>query len=503
MTPLPPLQISLCNISLQFIFILILLTFILVISSLYLFFSPPTTIPIIPEDIEDKHIPDEVKEAGFVSFLRKKHLEYGWIVPGLPLKNTISIIDPTAIKSSLHVGDRPKHLYQFLEPVWGKDNLQVLSAKRASKYRKLFRPALTVGAFADQYNDIRNLGVEMIDKWEKNIVFKHENVIRMQDQSLEFSLKATIKALTRQAILSIDYADLPQDFDLRFYKKAYEDVIGGLFDKQFSVINDLRNERIHNSLKQLFEVLCSLIDERKGNVDNLEGIDLLGLLVSEKDPETGNTFDDDKIRSMMSIFLTFGYLTTGVAISWTIFCITQDRDVQIKIQNEINRVLKGRLPSLSDLSNLCYLTQVIKESLRLYPPTPFLSRYLTKKMNLKATKDSFKLLAGTTILYPITSIHEDEHLFHNSKKFDPSRFSSDQFKKTEPFSHCPFGFGNRVCPAEEVAMVEIKLMLCLIMQRFHVELAMPLNKVVGNEKFVLMARNDIYVKLVPREDIEE
>ena len=46
----------------------------------------------------------------------------------------------------------------------------------------------------------------------------------------------------------------------------------------------------------------------------------------------------------MSLFLTSGYLATGVAISWTIFCITQDRDVQTKIQNEIDYVLKGRLP---------------------------------------------------------------------------------------------------------------------------------------------------------------
>jgi hypothetical protein len=44
------------------------------------------------------------------------------------------------------------------------------------------------------------------------------------------------------------------------------------------------------------------------------------------------------------MFLTSGYLTTGVAISWTIFCITQDREVQAKIQNEIDYVLKGQLP---------------------------------------------------------------------------------------------------------------------------------------------------------------
>ena len=101
-------------------------------------------------------------------------------------------------------------------------------------------------------------------------------------------------------------------------------------------------------------------------------------------------------------------------------------------------------------------------------------------------------MAGTVMIYPVISIYEDEHILRNSKKFEPSRFSFDQIKK--PFSHCPFGFGKRNCPAEKLSMAEIKLMVCLIMQRFHVKLDMPLNKVSRDEKFILMARNDIYIK---------
>jgi cytochrome P450 len=137
----------------------------------------------------------------------------------------------------------------------------------------------------------------------------------------------------------------------------------------------------------------------------------------------------------------------------------------------------------------------------MFPPVPFLSRYLTKDMNLETTDDPLNLTAGTVILYPITSFHEDKNILRDSKYFDPSRFSSNQLKTS--YSHCPFGFGKRICPAEKLAMVEIKLMVCLIMQRFYVELAMPLNKVSRDEKFILMARNDIYVKLVPRKGIEK
>jgi cytochrome P450 len=139
--------------------------------------------------------------------------------------------------------------------------------------------------------------------------------------------------------------------------------------------------------------------------------------------------------------------------------------------------------------------------LKICPPIPILSRYLAKNLNLETMNDPLKLQAGTVVLYPITLIHEDVHITRDTQKLDTSQPSFDQFKT--PFNHCPFGFGDRICPAKKLAMIEIKLMVCLIMQRFHVELAMPLNRVSGDEKFILMARNDIYIKLIPRRGIEE
>lgn len=100
---------------------------------------------------------------------------------------------------------------------------------------------------------------------------------------------------------------MPQDLDLVAYKKAYDDVIIGLFDKQFSVISNLRDERIQNSIKYLFQVLCISIDEKKKIIaSTIQGAnntilpprkDLLDLLVLEKDPETGKKFEDKKVRS--------------------------------------------------------------------------------------------------------------------------------------------------------------------------------------------------------------
>jgi hypothetical protein len=89
-------------------------------------------------------IPDDIKKTGLIPYLRKKHENGQRIVTDLLSMNTISVIDPMAVRSSLHIGDRSRNRYKFLEPIWGQDNLYVLSADRVKVYRNLFNPILSV-----------------------------------------------------------------------------------------------------------------------------------------------------------------------------------------------------------------------------------------------------------------------------------------------------------------------------------------------------------------------
>lgn len=144
---------------------------IIIISVLYLysFFNTPRFAPNLPNDIEEVKnitepsiknakniqtqqqsvsfhpdlIPNDIKKTGLLPYLRVKHKNGQRIVTDLLSINTISVIDPITIRSSLHIGDRSRNKYRFLEPIWGQDNLYVLSADRAKIYRNLFDPALS------------------------------------------------------------------------------------------------------------------------------------------------------------------------------------------------------------------------------------------------------------------------------------------------------------------------------------------------------------------------
>ncbi|CAJ0754988.1 2639_t:CDS:2 [Entrophospora sp. SA101] len=287
----------------------------------------------------------------------------------------------------------------------------------------------------------------------------------MQDELLEFSLRATMRA-----IISIDK---PQDLDLKAFKHAYDIALSGLFDKQFGMLEASREEEFQNSINYLQETLKNLISKRRGRT-NVNG-----------------------------------------AISWTIFELTQNLEIQKKLQEEIDQVLKCHLPTFEDLSKMDYLTQVVKESLRVHPPGAFCARFLKSDMNVEkittTTKSSLSsssiephnidnsllLKSNTTILYPIPLLHENPNFFENPLEFKPSRFATTT-KTIKPSTYCPFGFGARICPAERLALLDVKMMICLIFQKFNVELAMNLNDVQKEERLVVMAKNDIMVKLTLR-----
>jgi len=95
---------------------------------------------------------------------------------------------------------------------------------------------------------------------------------------------------------------------------------------------------------------------------------------------------------------------------------------------------------ISDFTNLRYLDAVVKESLRLYPPVPFISRANTTPLKLSS---GMTLPIGTVIHFHIYDLHRDPDVFEEPERFDPERFMKNQ--QYNPFSYIPFSAGIRNC----------------------------------------------------------
>src|SRR5262249_13479660 len=96
--------------------------------------------------------------------------------------------------------------------------------------------------------------------------------------------------------------------------------------------------------------------------------DLLSLLLSARDAETGEGMSEKQLRSEMLTIFQAGHETTSNALTWTFCLLAQNPDAEARLHEEVDRVLAGRAPAYADLAELKWTRMVIDEAMRLYPP---------------------------------------------------------------------------------------------------------------------------------------
>ena len=115
------------------------------------------------------------------------------------------------------------------------------------------------------------------------------------------------------------------------------------------------------------------------------------------------------------------------------------------------------------------LTMILNESLRLYPPIIATIRRSKADVEL----GGYKIPRGTELLVPILAVHHDQALWGNdANEFNPARFSEGVARASKhPLAYIPFGLGVRTCIGQNLAVLQAKLALAIILQRFAFRLA--------------------------------
>ena len=115
------------------------------------------------------------------------------------------------------------------------------------------------------------------------------------------------------------------------------------------------------------------------------------------------------------------------------------------------------------------LNMILNESLRLYPPTVATIRRSRTDVELGGTK----VPRGTELLIPILAVHHDQTLWGNdSNEFNPARFAEGVARAAKhPVAFIPFGLGVRMCIGQNLALLQAKLALAIMLQRFSFKMA--------------------------------
>lgn len=169
---------------------------------------------------------------------------------------------------------------------------------------------------------------------------------------------------------------------------------------------------------------------------------MLDLLLSDKE-DTGS-IDDEGIREEVDTFMFEGYDTTSMCLCFTLMLLANHKDVQEKIYQEVISVFgqESSKPTFQDLQNLRYMELCLKESLRLYPSVPLISRTSTVDINLPS---GYFIPKGTIILIHQYDLHHNPDIYPDPEKFNPDRFLPENSTTRHPFAYLPFSGGPRNC----------------------------------------------------------
>ncbi len=191
--------------------------------------------------------------------------------------------------------------------------------------------------------------------------------------------------------------------------------------------------------------------------------DLVTLLAEARDPETGGALPEAVIHDNLVTFIGAGHETVGNALTWTMFLLAEFPDAFERLALEADSVLGDRRPVAEDLSRLVFTRMVLEESMRLYPPAPFMSRQAIAADTLagRPIRPRARIVISPWVL------HRHRQSWADPDLFDPERFAPDRRALIGRFAYLPFGAGPRVCIGAGFAMQEAIVTLAMMARRYQ------------------------------------
>lgn len=212
--------------------------------------------------------------------------------------------------------------------------------------------------------------------------------------------------------------------------------------------------KVVRTADKIIGLMRSIIQQKQRNGG--ASSDMLSMLMHSK-TEQGVTLSETELIS--ETYNIMGHDTTISALIWMLILIAIHPQVQAKMVEELSGKLRGGAPTLADLNQLTYLDAVIKEGMRLMPPQCFSRRFNVEPCRL----GHYDLPARTIIFMSSYITHRIPDLYSQPLRFVPERWDT---LKPGPYEYFPFGSGVHYCVGRAFALLEMKIVLAMTLQRY-------------------------------------
>jgi cytochrome P450 len=425
------------------------------------------------------HIPEISRDQlGFLLDCARRYGDYVQLQFGR--RRVILLNNPADVEEVLVTRQRnfaKGYFYRILGPLLG-NGLLTSEGDFWLRQRRLAQPAFhreRINAYAQTMVAYTQ---EMLEPW-------HDGEVRDVHQDM---MRLTLRVVGKTLFDTDIEADAPEVGEA--LPSALHELSTQMTGPEFllpSSIPTPSRYRLRRAVARLDPVVFRIIAQRRA--DTVDHGDLLSALLRAQD-EDGSRMTDRQLRDEAMTIVLAGHETTALALTWSLYLLSEHPQTVQRLATELETVLAGRPPSLADVPQLQYAEAVLLEAMRLYPPIFGIGRESIAECQL----GGHILPAGTNIYIAPWVIQRDARFFDEPDAFRPDRWLDGLARRLPRFAYFPFGGGPRLCMGQQFAMLEAVLVLSTIAQRWRLEHA-PVARVELVPALTLRPRHGMRMRL--------
>ncbi|KAJ3698153.1 hypothetical protein LUZ61_001858 [Rhynchospora tenuis] len=379
----------------------------------------------------------------------------------------ICILDSNQVKQILsnRTGIYPKVDPHPLSVLLGK-GLVLSNGDQWARHRQVVNPAFHMDKLKMMTKSMAKCAQSMVEKWTE-IITKAETE---SNQPVEMEVSSHFLEMTADVISHTAFGSnymkgkevflAQKEQQMLLFKFLLKVPFPGY--KYLPTKDNLYKRKLDKTVN---DMLMQIINERFEKKECGYGNDLLGLML-EACMQGGeeNRLSMEELIDESKTFFFAGHETTSHLLTWTMFLLGTNKEWQEKLREEVIRECGHDVPTGDVLNKLKLMNMVLLEALRLYGPVVNLRRQALQDLEL----GDIKVPKGTVLAIPVAILHRDKELWGpDADKFSPVRFENGVNKAAKhPNALLAFSIGPRSCIGQNFAMLEAKIVVSLILQRF-------------------------------------
>ncbi|RCV41958.1 hypothetical protein SETIT_9G176600v2 [Setaria italica] len=230
-------------------------------------------------------------------------------------------------------------------------------------------------------------------------------------------------------------------------------------------------ERCNRTVRDIMDEIIRDQSAGGGREEEEDDDNLLAVLLRlQRDGDAQCPLTTEIITTVIMEIFAAGSETSSTTLEWALSELTRNPRVMHRAQSEVREAFKGQYKlTEADMEKLNYLAMVIKETLRLHVPVPFLLPRECREEPCRVM--DYDIPKGTKVLVNAWAIARDGRYWQDPEEFMPERFEgSDVDFRGADFEFTPFGAGRRMCPGMALGLVNMELALAGLLYHFDWEL---------------------------------